>query len=138
MRGFQYIGVRNWLLLATLIISSSFILIFWPNQGLEWISFVLCSYIIGTGNLLTLIVNFRKYNNLIIGFLLFRCFWSFSFTIYMLLIEFSPFPSLGLSIILLFYALVFLDVLIIIFNHQIVQELGSGFIPKINLNTTIK
>jgi hypothetical protein len=130
LRGYQIIGIRNWLLLVIFLIINITILIFWPNQGLGWISFVICAFIIGTANLLILITNKNTFDNKIISFLLFRLSWSYSFTGYILLVEYSIIPSMGLGLIFLFSVFVFLDVLIGLFDHQIVQTLGPGFIPK--------
>ncbi|MHA1989670.1 MAG: hypothetical protein ACW981_00815 [Candidatus Hodarchaeales archaeon] len=130
MRGYQYIGIRNWLLIIIFIISNITIIFFWPNQGFEWISFVICAFIIGTANLLILFTNKSNFDNKIISFLLFRLSWSYGFTGYMLFVEYDIIPSMGLGLIVLFSVLVFFDVLIVLFDYQIVQTLGPLFIPK--------
>jgi hypothetical protein len=130
LRGYQNIGIRNWLLLLIFIIINIVILILWPNQGLGWISFVICAIIIGTANLLILLTNKNTFDNKIISFLLFRVSWSYSFTGYLLFVEYNIIPSMGLGLIFLFSVFVFFDVLIVLFDRQIVQTLGPAFIPK--------
>lgn len=127
--GFKVIGLRNFILLAIFLFSSFLIYSFFPNQGLEWISFVLCSFIIGLANLFILGKQTKLFSSNVKGFLLFRILWSLTFSFYMLLIFFTSFHGLGLSFLLIFFIAIFFDVLANILFQELNNSLGPPFIP---------
>jgi hypothetical protein len=106
----------------------------WTNQGLGWISFVLCAIIIGGINIAVLLTQKNKFSPKAIGFLLYRCGWSLSFAIYMLTIKLSAFDGFGLTIILIYYVLVCFDIFINVIDTELNLEIGPLFIPKIQSN----
>ena len=130
--GFKLLGFRNLLLLLVFVICSIIIYLIFPYQGLDWISFVVCSSIICLGNLFILIKQYKIYSSTVQIFVLFRISWSFAFSSYMLLIAFSSFHGFGLSVILFFFILVFLDIFTNLFFKDINNLLGPPFIPYFN------
>lgn len=130
MGNYQELGKQNWLIIALFIFISFSELKVLPLKGLEWLSFVICALIICFSNSFVLSTKNESFSKISKKFLLFRISWSFSFSLYIILIKSKIFPDLGILLILFFYFLGFLDILFNIFNKEITLEVGPGFMPK--------
>ena len=130
MNDFQNISKENWIIIFLFISLSAFIMKMFPNGGLEWISFVAIALIIALFNSFALSSKLNTFSKNSKKYLIYRILWSSSFSLYVILIEFSLLPNLGIVVILLFYFLAIFDIILNIFIREIGSEVGPGFMPK--------
>lgn len=130
MNNNQYLGKENWFIVILFFSVTMLIMKTLPHKGLEWISFVLCTIIIGITNSVVLSLRANTFSKISKEFLGYRIFWSLSFSIYVILMELKVFPNFGLFLAIFFYCLALIDIGLNIFISIITTEVGPGFIPK--------
>ncbi len=136
MNSNQYLDKENWFIILIFIGVTLLIMKTLPHKGLEWVSFVLVTSIIGITNSIVLSIRSYSFSKISKRFLGYRIFWSLSFSIYVILMEFKIFPNYGLYLAIFFYCLALLDIVLNILISIITTEVGPGFIPKNLFNQT--
>ncbi len=126
------LGNENYFLIFSFMGISFLLLLIFRKPGIYWLSYVICSLLIGGYNLTKFTIDKNNLSKKSQNLLLYRIFWSFTFSIYILCVKFNILKDLGINLIFCFYLLALLDILINISNKKITNELGPGFMPKLN------
>ena len=130
-KNISHLGKENWYLICifiSLLVGTS---LKWPISGTIWIPYVVCSLLICGFNFLYFGFNYGFFSKFTHNFLLYRIFWSLTFSMYIILALIHIFHNLEVIFLVFFYILAVIDIFLNIFNKTITNEIGTGFLPKL-------